>query len=167
MFFVGFWYNTTIPLFHCGVKVFADRWPQPIPAEQNATDRRHGTPVMLGHQPEGVEILARQPPDWDEGFGSRSEVDRFRVEGRHRAFVERLAERVSLHHADEGVIGAAKAFNEITRSYHAVSASSQLCLGIATFLLFGSITSWTQQSRVLLRVAVHRFEAIKYGTWLR
>lgn len=79
---------------------------KPVRAEQqNASRRWHMAALVFGHEVEGVQVLLPQPPDPCKELGSRSEVDRFRVEAWHRAFVERLPTREALHLGDERIIG--------------------------------------------------------------
>ena len=73
-----------------------------LPAkEQHSADCRHRSTLVGGEEPEGLEIPARQLPRGGKALGSGSEVERFRIERRHRSFIEGLTAGEALHLGDE------------------------------------------------------------------
>ena len=77
-----------------------------FPAKEQYRAHRGYLPALMGSQePEGLEIAPRQLPHGGEELGSNSEVEGFRVECRHRAFVEGTASGETLHFGNELRIG--------------------------------------------------------------
>jgi hypothetical protein len=60
--------------------------PAISPEEEHPADRGHLPTLMIGHEPQGLEVASAEPTDGRERLGSRSEVQRFRVESGHRLF---------------------------------------------------------------------------------
>ena len=65
--------------------------PLAIDAEQqNTADGRHLAALVVGEQAERLEVALAERTNRGERLGSGSEVERFRVEIRHRLLVEGL-----------------------------------------------------------------------------
>ena len=79
-----------------------------VPAEeQHAANRRHRPALVGSQEPEGLHTPSRQLPDGGKQLGSDSEVEGFRVECRHWAFVEGPTAGETLQFGNELRIGLA------------------------------------------------------------
>ena len=77
-----------------------------FPAKEQYRAHCRYLPALMGSQePEGLETPSRQLPHGSKELGSDSEVEGFRVECRHRAFVEGPASGETLHFGDKLRIG--------------------------------------------------------------
>ncbi len=68
--------------------------------QQDAADRRDCSPLMACHKTKRLEIVPAQAAGRCERLGSSSEVQRFRVEIRHRLLVVGLAARAAAQFID-------------------------------------------------------------------
>ena len=58
--------------------------------EDHAAHGRHRLPLVIAHEPQGLQIAVVEGTQGCERLGSRSEVDGFRAEPRQGLFVETL-----------------------------------------------------------------------------
>jgi hypothetical protein len=61
--------------------------------EQHAANGRYSSALVLSQEAQGVEVVLAKRADRCKRLGSRSEVQRFRVEIGHRLLVEALSPR--------------------------------------------------------------------------
>ena len=73
--------------------------------KKHAANRRHISALMSCYQPEGLQIGPPKTSNWCERLGSGSEVQRFRVQSRHRLLVIRFSASKAAQLVDQFTVG--------------------------------------------------------------
>jgi hypothetical protein len=90
--------------------------------EQDPAHRGYPAPLVAGHEAQGLEVSLGELAQARERLGSRSEVQRFRVEARHRLLIVGFTAAESPEFLDELAVGPAvgRPHSNVNTGLHAI-----------------------------------------------